>query len=88
MIIKKIKEPIDIEYQYIRSKIETDDCVIIVEKKIWNTICNLILDYYEDIEAVWYEINYLNEWDILEIIHASEIVDCPTSKWFYIVRKK
>lgn len=34
MIIKKIKEPIDIEYQYIRSKIETDDCVIIVEKKI------------------------------------------------------
>lgn len=84
MIIKNITPSVDIAYEYIWS-IDKNDYAICIYKKMWNKTYRLICDLY-DKDWLFEEIIWLDNSDWIDIIPAYEIKDCPTLKWFYIVR--
>ena len=77
--------PNDITYKYIRS-LDENDYVIIVKRLIDWSWSKVKCDYY-DTEWAGQELLSLGDGERREIIQANDIEDCPTLKWFYIVRE-
>lgn len=77
--------PSDIHYKYVSSLDENDYAIIVYRTYMWTSI-NVKCDYY-DTEWAGQELLSLGNGERREIIQANDIEDCPTLKWFYIVRE-
>lgn len=77
--------PNDITYKYIRS-LDDNNYVIEIEQTFQWSSAKVKCDYY-DTEWAGQELLSLGDGERREIIQANDIEDCPTLKWFYIVRE-
>jgi len=84
MLIQCYKLP-QVEYKYV-SSLDENDYVIIIKRLIDWSWSKVKCDYY-DTEWAGLEVLSLGNWEHREIIQANDIEDCPTLKWFYIVRE-
>lgn len=84
MIIECYNED-DVRYEYVCSLYENN--YIIKVKKIVNWYSTIVKCDYYTTEWAGQELLSLGNWERREIIQANDIEDCPTLKWFYIVRE-
>lgn len=84
MIIECYNED-DVRYKYIWSLHENN--YVIKVNKIVDWYSTIIKCDYYDTEWAGQELLSLSDGERREIIQANDIEDCPTFKWFYIVRE-
>ena len=84
MLIQCYELP-QVEYTSVSSLDEND--YVIIDKKSVNWFWSKVKCDYYDTEWAGQELLSLGDGERREIIQANDIEDCPTLKWFYIVRE-
>lgn len=85
MLIQRC-EHYNIKLKYVKS-LDEDHYTIVVKETFPTWVEEEVVCDCYDVEWIWKEIVSLDNGEKLVIISPDEIEDCPTLKWFYIVRE-